>query len=438
MHKDKIPPNTKISSNKRKVGDRYEQKSPSYNHEYKKFKNQENKNAICKIFNKIEIASDGNCLFRAILYCLFQNDNLHKELRADVCNYMLENRKDFESYLLYMEITDMDFVAYVERMKKEGIWGGLTEVHAAALLLHFNYCFYYSYSAIPCIKQTLFPNEVTIHIEYMNGNHFNSLIPKDGKIKIDLKKELDPIAKCLMEYDKRIKLRSKPIKTEFEDVVREVEFQSSQEGRSLLKLCNEIQEAEEEKSLNTLNSKHNKSKSLEKPGKNNLKIEETSTKKKKVIKKTKNNEKLKIENNENENLNSKNVIEITNNKLNDEEQGKIDKAKNSGTEKFIKKSNLYPLAKKDKDTYNQVYQYFSEGIKPDANWTRNQFKNWKKEIKKTYYLEKNATSKVSKSKLKIKRTIDSETIDFTIPLQFRDSKTYLECTCSLFFNWSKT
>ena len=82
MHKDKIPPNTKISSNKRKVGDRYEQKSPSYNHEYKKFKNQENKNAICKIFNKIEIASDGNCLFRAILYCFFQNDNLYKELRG--------------------------------------------------------------------------------------------------------------------------------------------------------------------------------------------------------------------------------------------------------------------------------------------------------------------------------------------------------------------
>jgi len=38
-----------------------------------------------------------------------------------------------------------------------------------------------------------------------------------------------------------------------------------------------------------------------------------------------------------------------------------------------------------------------------------------KRKKKTYYLEKNATSKVNKSKLKIKRTKDSETNDFTIP-----------------------
>ena len=39
-------------------------------------------------FTKKIIESDGNCLFRAILYCLFQNDKEHMQLRNDVCNFL--------------------------------------------------------------------------------------------------------------------------------------------------------------------------------------------------------------------------------------------------------------------------------------------------------------------------------------------------------------
>ena len=41
---------------------------------------------------------------------------------------------------------------------------------------------------------------------------------------------MDPIAKSNTKYQKRLKLRIKPIKTDFEDAVKEVEFHSSQEG----------------------------------------------------------------------------------------------------------------------------------------------------------------------------------------------------------------
>ena len=63
-----------------------------------------------------------------------------------------------------MEKMDIDFVAFAENMKIERNQGGLSEVHAVALLLHFNYCFYYSNSAIPFLKQTLFPSQAAFRI----------------------------------------------------------------------------------------------------------------------------------------------------------------------------------------------------------------------------------------------------------------------------------
>ena len=146
------------------------------------------KKKIQECFEKIEIASDGNCLFRAILYCLFRDDSLYSNLREDVCKYMLGNRKTFESYLRNTETLDRDFDTYIKKMTVNKVWGGLAEVHAAALLLHFNYAIYLPDKNVPFVKQTPFPNEITIYLQFKNGNHFNSLMLPDKKIKIQLKK----------------------------------------------------------------------------------------------------------------------------------------------------------------------------------------------------------------------------------------------------------
>ena len=149
---------------------------------------------------------------------------------------MLGNRKTFESYLRNTETLDRDFDTYIKKMTVNKVWGGLAEVHAAALLLHFNYAIYLPDKNVPFVKQTPFPNEITIYLQFKNGNHFNSLMLPDKKIKIQLKKKQEDDVDYFSEYEKRLKLRIKPVKTDFENTIQEVEFQSSQEGRNILNL----------------------------------------------------------------------------------------------------------------------------------------------------------------------------------------------------------
>ena len=44
-------------------------------------------------FKKMEINSDGNCLFRSILYFLAGDDSFHLILRGTICGYMVKKKK---------------------------------------------------------------------------------------------------------------------------------------------------------------------------------------------------------------------------------------------------------------------------------------------------------------------------------------------------------
>ena len=70
-----------------------------HNHKMKKQKQKVEDSEFLETFEHIEIAGDGNCLFRVILFCLERNDANHFQLRKEVCNYMQKKRGRFVSLI---------------------------------------------------------------------------------------------------------------------------------------------------------------------------------------------------------------------------------------------------------------------------------------------------------------------------------------------------
>jgi hypothetical protein len=88
----------------------------------------------------IEMASDGNCLFRSISHQLYNDfGQKHDVVRHEICNYLEENEDDFKVYLL-LDDSDgenddvCDFDEYVKQMRQDGEWGGDVEIVCAARL----------------------------------------------------------------------------------------------------------------------------------------------------------------------------------------------------------------------------------------------------------------------------------------------------------------
>ena len=91
----------------------------------------------------VEMSADGNCLFRSLSDQLFGDyGKMHYDVRAVVCDFMEQNKADFQVFLVFEDEDDedqceedaRDFDHYVGNMREQGQWGGNLEVVAAARL----------------------------------------------------------------------------------------------------------------------------------------------------------------------------------------------------------------------------------------------------------------------------------------------------------------
>lgn len=87
----------------------------------------------------VEMAADGNCLFRSISHQLYNDHGQkHDVVRHEICNYLQDNQDDFKVYLLLEDSDDnddvCDFDDYVHRMRQDKEWGGDVEIVCAARL----------------------------------------------------------------------------------------------------------------------------------------------------------------------------------------------------------------------------------------------------------------------------------------------------------------
>lgn len=90
-------------------------------------------------FEIVEIARDGNCLFKALSHQLEAHQRDYAEIRRSIVYYMGVNPSTFQDFLRDGSGSIDDYCA---RMANDGIWGGNQELYAAAnifdcrILLH--------------------------------------------------------------------------------------------------------------------------------------------------------------------------------------------------------------------------------------------------------------------------------------------------------------
>jgi hypothetical protein len=84
---------------------------------------------------KKAIYPDGNCLFRAISFCLHKTEEKHTRVRKDVVRYVFEHWDTFKDFLIGSKIYDQDVDNaddYKKYMSGDRRWGGHVELQAAA------------------------------------------------------------------------------------------------------------------------------------------------------------------------------------------------------------------------------------------------------------------------------------------------------------------
>ncbi len=101
------------------------------------------------------IQMDGNCLFRAFSYILWDDENHHSQLRQAVVEHMIKNAHHYESVVLLNETME-EYVSQ-SAMKSDGRWGTDVEIFAAATLFGVPISVYGPYGQHRIRWQTFYP-----------------------------------------------------------------------------------------------------------------------------------------------------------------------------------------------------------------------------------------------------------------------------------------
>ena len=132
-----------------------------------------------------EVKGDGNCLFRSVSEQLEGNENNYEIYRQKCVDYMKENKDAFIPFLEEEEPID----TYIEKISKDGEWGGNLEIYALSMALNANFYIYIHEQPIYIVK-TVDETTNNIMMTYHNGKHYNSL-RKLEKEKTEMGKKED-------------------------------------------------------------------------------------------------------------------------------------------------------------------------------------------------------------------------------------------------------
>ena len=134
----------------------------------------------------VDVAPDGNCLFRAAALHVYGDQSLHREVRTAVCDYMLENQDRFQMVVS----SEKEFAAYVETMRQLSQWGDDPEVRAIEELYDREVEIYTATGGAPGRDVTVpiklnFDDDLPpaldpktrLRLSYHGGNHYNAVLP---------------------------------------------------------------------------------------------------------------------------------------------------------------------------------------------------------------------------------------------------------------------
>lgn len=192
----------------------------------KRTKTQQKKDeeVLLNSFIRETIDGDGNCLFRAILYSLYQDDSEHMELRLAVCQYMKRDRERWEPLItLTKKINTWDKYMYITNMEEDGTWGELAQVLAAAEIENFNFTIFHPKSISKLAEDNDRENAPMIYLEYFNYNHYNSLLPRqESELTVDISK----VKKKVISQKQQIQTKTQKENTEIAETFRQTRSKS--------------------------------------------------------------------------------------------------------------------------------------------------------------------------------------------------------------------
>ncbi|XP_059820965.1 OTU domain-containing protein 4 isoform X2 [Hypanus sabinus] len=124
------------------------------------------------LFRK-RIAKDGSCLFRAVAEQVFHTQSKHLEVRRACVSYLRRNREQFEAFI------EGSFDEYLKQLEKPQEWVGQVEISALSLMFKRDFIIYQEPNRPPAhVTENGFPD--TISLCFSNGNHYDSVYPKES------------------------------------------------------------------------------------------------------------------------------------------------------------------------------------------------------------------------------------------------------------------
>jgi len=116
-----------------------------------------------------DIPGDGNCLFRSFADQLDGNQQQHRTYREKICQFMRENREDFEPFII-----DQPFDDFLRSMAKDGTYGGNECLVAFSRLYDAKICIHQLGQPVWTVCFSDRPKH-EIHISYHNYEHYSSV-----------------------------------------------------------------------------------------------------------------------------------------------------------------------------------------------------------------------------------------------------------------------
>lgn len=144
--------------------------------------NEEHDTNFKKHFYIKSISTDGNCLFRAVSDQLFKNDDNYREIRTQVVEHLLKKEEDYKHFIE----NDESYESYVDRIRKDGTWGGQIELQAVGEIFNVNILIYQENGCILEIKNHD-DNSKCIQLHYAANEHYNSVRFKNKDEDYELK-----------------------------------------------------------------------------------------------------------------------------------------------------------------------------------------------------------------------------------------------------------
>jgi OTU-like cysteine protease len=120
----------------------------------------------------VDIAADGNCLFRAVSHQLYGTPTHHMMVRKSCVHYMDTNTQYFSSF-----VVGEPFAHYLERMRYRRQWGGELEISALSMLYQRPIEIYVFGSTPRHIYGRKWQDKsAPIRVSYHMGCHYNSVV----------------------------------------------------------------------------------------------------------------------------------------------------------------------------------------------------------------------------------------------------------------------